>query len=1017
MITKALLASYLFSFISFVCLCVAIYGLFLNYKKPINRVFFLLSFSMSIWAFCYSVATSAHHSETAMLLNRISVLGWGTFYSFLLHLTKLLASGNKKISKKYLAFMYLPVAFMLLVFGLFDIARNQFEIVQSTWGFTSVTPATFYNFIFNIYSLFFGMLAIYNVMTWQKKIERKNRLKLVKITTILFFIAFVLSFLTDVVMIRLLSYEIIQMTIIWIFIPILFLFYTILKHKTMHSEISGDFKPITDRVSQERIFHIMGYMYILVAYAIFTVDYLKTLVHSRVEIILIICSIFMGLSHFFIRKVFKTENAQNLFLTLLYLISMTFLSYMYYDYLSITIWVLFFCYIVLTSLFNNMIYSYIMIFFMMLSTAVYWYLTPCGYVYLNWVDYLGRLFIILLFSMLIIYVNKAYKENQRINLLQAKKQAVINNISRKILELNLDNMQEKTLEILNMLNKGFGFMRTYYIILDEAGNFNYAYYIDVDDQYMTKSLANTIFEINSKWLEELYLKKELIIWNIENINSYSPQIKQAFEKRGFDGFCATLIDVETVNRSILVSEFVYEKNKGLINLYKEMLANLIKDAINKIDAEKKLFKKANYDDITGLIKRSFFRERVTAILENNQDQSYYVMYFDIDNFKSVNDTFGHIVGDQVLVHVANLLVEFGEEENLVTRISSDEFVVFCSKSYSKADIEVYAEKIVRELKKGLKINESNLRLSMSIGISHYPEDGDNVHLLVKNADIAMHKMKKVPYEKYHFCDEADKKQVTEDSMYTDKLFHALENNELYLVYQPQISLAENKVIGAEALLRWDSSSFGFVPPNKFIHILERTGLIIEVGEWIIKEVMGEIIKVKKMGIDAVRISINLSVVQFLDTAFISKLKAILNEYSVEPSLIEFEITESIAINDNDFVIDSFTKLKEMGFSIAIDDFGTGYSSLNRLQQLPIDRLKIDKSFVDGIGEADKREKIVNIVIEFAKLLGLTSIAEGAEEKYQVDFLKANDCDEVQGYYFAKPMPAYEFEEFIKSYNS
>lgn len=264
--------------------------------------------------------------------------------------------------------------------------------------------------------------------------------------------------------------------------------------------------------------------------------------------------------------------------------------------------------------------------------------------------------------------------------------------------------------------------------------------------------------------------------------------------------------------------------------------------------------------------------------------------------------------------------------------------------------------------------------------------------------------------------ETDKRKTFLNSIYTDRLYSALDNGEFKLAYQPQVDTFSENIIGVEALLRWESEEFGFVPPFKFIPILEHTGLIISVGEWIIEECIREQKRMEEAGFGKIRFSINLSAAQFMDTTLIQTIYELKEKYRVDPEFLEFEITESVAINNSDFVLDSFNSIKDLGFTIAIDDFGTGFSSLNSLQDLPIDRLKIDKSFIDGIGMNDKRESIVNLVIELAKILNLHSIAEGVEDETQLNYLRQHGCEETQGYYYAKPMFPEELRNFLKSFH-
>lgn len=992
----------------------ALYGLSLNFEKKVNRLFFFMCSSLSFWAFTYTIATVAHHAETALLFNKVSVLGWGTFYGFFLHLTKVLANGGKKVSKKFLVLSYLPSLFFILVFAISGSADAQFHIVKTSWGYTSITPSTLCNVIFTIYALTYSLFAIINAFLWYKNNKEEKHEIPFKLMMALLILSMILSVINDLVLIRLFAYQLIQLTILWLFAPMLAILYALIKTRTITYQVNFDLNDIIDDSAKESVFSVMAYMYLLIGYINFAIVYIPSVIHLKLQIAFSILAVIMAFLHFFLTKMFKTEREQNLFLTFIYMVSISVVAYVYLDSLAVTVWALFFCYVVLTSIFRKTVYSYFMVLYMIILNFVYWYYIPEKFILFTWVDYIGRIFVILLFSSLVFYVKLAYKKKSDSNIRQMQKQKIMSTLAIQIMELTHQNTGQKYTDFMRTLNESFDFKSSCYITINshpDSNELEAAYYLDGDNSFVTNTYEESVFSINYEWLEAMFQNKEVSILDVYNYDSSYDEIKKEFAKRGISGFYAAPIYVYDNLRAILVCEFVYNIETELMYIYKDMFINLIIDTIKKIDGEKVLFQKANFDDVTGLKKRAYFASLAGEILKRDTS-SYYVLFVDIDNFKSINDTFGHIVGDKVLQNVARILEEFGDKNNIICRMSSDEFVIFCDKSYNKADITSYCENILAKLIDGIKINDNKFKLNISIGISHCPEDGETIELLAKNADIAMNKSKKLGSMKYHFCNDLDKQAVIEDSMYTDKLFYALDNEEFYLVFQPQISLEDGSVIGAETLLRWESRDFSLVPPNKFIHILERTGLIVEVGDWIIRESIKQQLKMVEKGIKGIRMAINLSVVQVLDTKFVDRLKLLLEEYPLDPQYIEFEVTESIAINDNIFVLDSLAKIREMGFPIAIDDFGTGYSSLSRLQQLPIDRLKIDKTFIDGIGKGLKKESLVNIIIEFAKHFGLSSIAEGVESEYQVDYLKANGCDEVQGFYFAKPMKAEEFEDFL-----
>ena len=304
-------------------------------------------------------------------------------------------------------------------------------------------------------------------------------------------------------------------------------------------------------------------------------------------------------------------------------------------------------------------------------------------------------------------------------------------------------------------------------------------------------------------------------------------------------------------------------------------------------------------------------------------------------------------------------------------------------------------------------------VTTSIGGAIYPIDGDDVETLIKNADIAMYKAKEEGKNKFQLCTPIIKDSLVEEMKLTNSLYRALERNELELYYQPQVNIISGEIIGLEALIRWNNTKLGMVNPGDFIYIAEKTGLILPIGEWVMRSACSQNKTWQNAGILNVPIAVNLSVNQFQNIKIVQQITKILKETDLNPKDLELEITENIIMKEPEYIIESLKQLKELGVTIAIDDFGTEYSSLNYIKQLPVDKIKIDMSFVQGININHKDEAIIKVIIVLAKNLGLKVIAEGVETKQQLDFLREQMCDEIQGYYYYKPMTASQIEELMR----
>jgi len=436
----------------------------------------------------------------------------------------------------------------------------------------------------------------------------------------------------------------------------------------------------------------------------------------------------------------------------------------------------------------------------------------------------------------------------------------------------------------------------------------------------------------------------------------------------------------------------------------------------RIDMEEEIKNLAYHDYLTGLPNRRLFIDRLNQSILNAEEneKALGVLFLDLDSFKRVNDTMGHAKGDELLRIVSKRLTNTIKESDTVCRVGGDEFLILIQNIESEQCIRDVSDNILNVFKESFKINSNDLYITTSIGGAIYPIDGQDVETLIKNADIAMYKAKEKGRNKFELCTAVIKDSLIEEMKLTNSLYRAIELDELELYYQPQVSLKTEKIIGLEALIRWNNKELGMVNPGNFIYIAEKTGLILPIGEWVMRKACSQNKKWQDEDILNVPIAVNLSVNQFQNTEIIKDIIKILNETGLDPKDLELEITENIIMKETEYIIESLLQLKQLGVSIAIDDFGTEYSSLNYIKQLPLDKIKIDMSFIRGINVNRKDEAIIKVIIVLAKNLGLKVIAEGVETKEQLDFLRDLMCDEIQGYYYYKPMPAMQIEELIKN---
>lgn len=438
-------------------------------------------------------------------------------------------------------------------------------------------------------------------------------------------------------------------------------------------------------------------------------------------------------------------------------------------------------------------------------------------------------------------------------------------------------------------------------------------------------------------------------------------------------------------------------------------------SISDITQKKEIEIKQEYltytDEVTGISNRRHFFKQINEFIEK-YNEKFAIIFIDLDNFKYINDTYGHNVGDNLLIEFTKIVKKIESKDTVLARYGGDEFIIAKYNYESMDEVKLILDKIIKNLSKPLVIEGKELFCSLSIGISVYPKDGIGIEELIKRADMAMYLAKINGKNRYEIFDMKMLRVLDREFEIEKGLRVAIENNEIRMLYQPKISVANGEIMGFEALVRWNSSELGYVSPAEFIPIAENSGLIIPIGKYIIEEVFKACSNILLETDKEFKIAINLSDVQIRDEKIVKFIEETLTVNNLKASYIEFEITESIIMKSPESNIKTLKKLKAIGTTLALDDFGTGYSSLSYLRTLPIDSLKIDKSFIDGIKIEEKSEYIINSIIELSHYLNLVVVAEGVEKKEQLDYLRKIKCDIIQGYYFSKPIEFIEAKKMI-----
>jgi len=586
----------------------------------------------------------------------------------------------------------------------------------------------------------------------------------------------------------------------------------------------------------------------------------------------------------------------------------------------------------------------------------------------------------------------------------------------------------------------------------------------VDDSYEIKNITNAINkllnQVNQFYIHQKLLFKKIIMYkkqleiaqklsemftwsyDCENKN-FNTQHKHLINKLGFSSFEEFLEAVEEkellidkikeicrfnneINMQLKLKtpqnkEIFFKVNAKLVtHKNKKTIIGTFINNTNDIQQQRKIEYLAYHDPLTGLINRSFFKERLKYLINfsKRSENKFAVVFIDLDNFKYINDTFGHEAGDKLLIEMSKRLSSIIRESDFIARIGGDEFVLVVNNIKSKENVKSVMQKLKQIFSLPIQINEKNrVEITYSAGIAIYPDDALDVKELLQYADIAMYESKKQGKNRYSFITKDLQNEMVEYFSVIDELKQALKkDNELILYYQPKVDISVNKVVGVEALIRWNHPKKGLLTPFHFIEKAEKAGLIGKIDSYVLEKGIKTLYNWQKNRyLKNISIAINISANKFNESNFVDELKEKINKYKINPKLLQIEITETLSMQNIAKTIAVLNEIKAVGVNIALDDFGTGYSSLNYLKKIPFDVLKIDQTFVKDLFEDNDDLIITKMIVEISKILNKKNVAEGVENRKILEIIKKLGVTVIQGYYFSKPLSEEKLIEFVKNF--
>ncbi len=1000
-----------------------VYIMRIKHSAPENRAFFASTISLAIWALGLGFAFLAPSEQVSIIWRRVAAVGWGTFFSLLLQFT-IAFTGKKSLLKKWWIYglLYLPAAVNIFIFVIPNALNpNPFIMVQTDYGWINVAENNAWDILYVATYISFTAICLALVWQWGLKSAKQSVKRQSRAVLISFFAALALGTATDMAANALLTEKIPQVAPVFILIPIATLYFLMRRYGIFNLQSIKSNEEILSDATRKKL-----YKYVTVSLIAGSVlNFVTQYVMNREGNLGLTLALSLGLlaAGAAINIVYRLKlgNRQKDLINILGLsLSIPVITMCFLQYGSITVWAFPFLLIIVSLVFNKRVVLFTIAFLIFMTQILVWILSPQKPVMIDDIAFATRLGIFGIGIGLAFFVNRIYTFRLKQNAEQIELQKLVSEISTDFVTANQNNIDEKIVRLLTSAGSFFETDRAYACFFEKNGaGLSCEHVWRTEDKGWSDSIRRSLPACDMPSWTSRILQRDVV------------QLTGAEELSEHDGNgciylmnepCQSFLSIPVANGfkvlgflSFVNISFAREWREEHIALLK-VLANTLTDAITKVEAEQEINYLAYYDPLTALPNRLMFRDRLTqALLQAGRTGRYLgVVFIDLDSFKSVNDTLGHERGDELLKTIAERLKSSVRQSDTVSRFGADEFLMLINNLVRENDITKVVENVMAQFKHPFGLQGQEFYITASIGIAMYPVDGVDADKLIRNADIAMYSAKEMGKNQYAMCSREMKETVKSNMALTTSLYRALAREEFTIYYQPQVCLQTKRINGLEALLRWRSPEHGMIAPGRFIPLAEQTGIINAIGEWALKEACAQNVRWQAMGLPPVRIAVNLSIIQLRNPKLQDIIQDVLEETGLDPAFLELEITESVATKEPEYIIDLLERLKSLGVKLSIDDFGTEYSSLSRLKMLPVDHIKMDIQFVHGIDGSSKDQAITNVIINLAKNLGLKVIAEGVETESQLSFLHQKMCDEVQGYYYYRPMPADQIEFVLKN---
>lgn len=988
-------------------------------KSAINGLFFVLCLALCIWSFTFSIANSADNYETCLLWRRISVLGWGVFASLLLHFN-LLVAGKYSIFKNIWIYilLYVPSLIIIIVFGVVEeTAEAQYNLIRTAAGWINIPEITFWEIFYRLYYVLYTLASLFIIHQWGRMSEDKSIRKQSRWIIISVLFSFICGSLSDIIINTLSPNPVPEIAPVIMLLSTFALLLCIKKYGLFSiPRKNHDVEPgmLMSRATVNKLYSYLSLAYAFAAFVSFAAQYFgnrESLVPAALFSLILLA---LGLLLYITMLVKISEKLKHVLANIILTITIPLILFKYIDYSYFNAWAVPVIFILISIALNQRKTIFVLSITTVFSYFFLWHISPVVRIpVLTNMDHIIRIIIILIVIIIAYGIHRIYTQRLKKYESQVLAQKLSAEISANLVSANKENINEKILNSLTKCGIYFNADIAYIFSTDQENCTLYEWSKNNGPLYSEFILEEKTHIRYFSLLERIHDQDILDVTNV----LYDQDVwKQWLDDMRLRSFIAVPLRGATGVTGIL--SFGTTQNDKLINdddkQLIQMVSHHLTDVLYKIKVEKELNYLAYFDTLTGLPNRTLFKTLLDKSIKSNEKGKLIgVIHLDIDYFKSINDILGHNSGDKVLVQVGRNIKSCLGEKEIVSRFGGDEFLLLIPDCSEISDIEKFVDKIIDALKKPFFINKKELVVTGSIGVAVFPIDGKDAEDIIKSADLAKYRSKETGRNRITFFTDSIMKQFCSENELISDLYHALGRNELILYYQPKVCPYTNMVTGFEALVRWQHPKKGLIPPFEFIPIAERIGLIASIDYWVFENACKQNKVWQEQGLPMMRVSINISIAELFTDEIVSSLQRILSEITLEPQYVELEITESLAYYNIDVIKNNLNRLRSLGISLAIDDFGSDYSSLSRLQEITFDRIKIDRQFVLGLSNGTKGEKILNAIFSMSKALNLHTTVEGVETEQQLSIIKNMNCDEVQGYYYYKPMKANELEVILR----